>query len=98
MPTCQKCNQEWSWRDTQKGIMHFKKGINCPYCGETQYQTASSLRRTNLVGLAPLLALPLVIMFDSWFWTILIILMASLAHLSIIPFFLKLSNEEEPMW
>lgn len=98
MPTCEKCQTEWTWKDSQKAIFQFKKGLKCPYCGETQYQTSSSQKRTSLVGMAPLLMLPVVIFIDSWFLTISLILLASISHLSLIPFFMKLSNEEEPLW
>ncbi|MGP4073542.1 TIGR04104 family putative zinc finger protein [Piscibacillus sp. B03] len=98
MPTCQKCHTEWTWKDSQKVIFQFKKGLICPYCGETQYQTSDSQKRTSLVGMAPLLMLPVVILTDSWFLTISLILLASITHLSVIPFLMKLSNNQELMW
>lgn len=98
MPTCQNCQKQWSWKDSQKAMFQFKKGMKCPYCGASQYQTSGSQKRTSLVGMAPLLALPIVSFFDSWTATIAIILLASLSYLAIIPFFMKLSNKEELMW
>ncbi|RPF53333.1 TIGR04104 family putative zinc finger protein [Aquisalibacillus elongatus] len=98
LPVCQKCQTKWSWLDTQKGLFHFNRGIKCPHCKATQYQTSSSLKRTTFIGLIPLAGLPFVIQNNSWLVKISAVIVLSLIYLSIMPFFISLSNDEEPMW
>ncbi|WP_194840833.1 TIGR04104 family putative zinc finger protein [Filobacillus milosensis] len=99
-PVCQNCHTEWSWKDTQKSMMQFKRGMICPHCGETQYQSRDSMMKTSMFGILPLfLGLPIVNIFNlSWLGTTLVILGVGFAYMSIIPFFMKLSNKDELLW
>jgi len=100
VPTCQNCGAEWSWKQTFKAMMRFSISMVCPHCGEKQYESVSSKRKTMLIGMLPI---PLVFIFPyisgMTVWIALILaIMVSTVMMSIMPFFLKLSNEEEPYW
>lgn len=98
MPNCQNCNYKWSWFDTVKiGFMNNKK---CPNCEERQYIKPQANRRIYAFYILPWIVLlfsrPL---FD---WSTLVFvsigLLFVLAITLLIPYTIKLSNEQEPLW
>ena len=97
MPACQNCHSQWSWKETFKRSFVLIGGMTCPYCGEKQYLTARMRKRSTLI-------MPIVILFillgNLFFGPSYIALFAILGviPLSIIlyPFFVELSNEEDP--
>src|SRR5699024_1681375 len=97
MPTCQHCGNEWTWGETLKSM--WRIAMKCPYCGEKQYQSAESRKQLAKFGAIPVpfaLILPLMditILMAAGF-----LLIVLLAVFSVCPFFLKLSNEQEPYW
>ncbi|TRM10781.1 hypothetical protein FH966_03085 [Lentibacillus cibarius] len=64
MPTCQNCHNKWSWKQTMKKMFTLDTGMNCPYCGERQYQTRKSRKNAGLLNFFILLPLLLNIFFD----------------------------------
>lgn len=95
MPVCQNCGKAWSWKQTVKTLFKLK----CPHCGLKQYESASSRRRGGLFGLAPIVLLPVVTWVDlSVFMALILVVALTSIMLSFYPFFLKLSNEQEPYW
>ncbi|WP_438824591.1 TIGR04104 family putative zinc finger protein [Bacillus sp. JJ1521] len=74
MPTCQNCNETWSWKQTIKKSLTFKRALICPYCGERQYISPRTRKRTTaIVFIAPLLSL-LNSYFDSHIFFLIILL------------------------
>ncbi|SFB28429.1 cxxc_20_cxxc protein [Lentibacillus halodurans] len=100
MPTCQNCGKEWSWGETMKSMMRIRISMECPHCGERQYQSATSRTRSSMIGILPI---PLVFIFPYisgmtvWIALILAIILSAVM-VSIMPFFLKLASKEEPYW
>ncbi|WP_428841959.1 TIGR04104 family putative zinc finger protein [Halobacillus naozhouensis] len=76
-----------------------RRGMDCPHCGKTQYQTQPSMWKSSMISLIPLILIPLVISFSmSVIFEVAILFVSVVFYLSILPFVLKLSNEEEPLW
>ncbi|WP_438823900.1 TIGR04104 family putative zinc finger protein [Bacillus sp. JJ1566] len=98
MPTCQKCNETWSWKQTLNKSLTFKRALICPSCGEKQYISLRTRKRTAaIVFIAPFLSL-----LNSYFGSHLMLLFILLGYLTlfivIYPFYLELSNKEEPLF
>jgi len=95
MPICQNCNKKWTWIQTVKRMFRLK----CPYCGSKQYEAAPSRKTGSLFILLMLLPLPISILLDlSISVTLILSVIVALIMISLYPFVLKLSNEEEPLF
>jgi CXXC-20-CXXC protein len=57
MTKCQNCGKEWHGKVLLKRYITLDPGMDCPYCGETQYLTKKYRRRSLLA----ILLLPLLI-------------------------------------
>lgn len=98
MPTCEKCNNKWSWIQTLKKTTTLNPELTCLYCGEKQYQTQKS--KKQIAFLTPTVLLPLllqiffdipdVILFSLYF---ILVCMVMLSY----PFLVKLKSKEEFM-
>ena len=64
MPTCQKCNQEWNWKQTMKASFTFDDTLTCALCGSKQYITANARKRSSFVPFIIPIAL-LLNLFDA---------------------------------
>lgn len=96
MPTCEKCNNQWSWKQTIKKTTTLNPAMICPYCGEKQFQTQKSKGKVAIV--TPIVLLPLIIqMFFDLPEAIILSLFPTLFILVIIlyPFLVKLSSQEK---
>ena len=99
MPTCQSCERKWTWLYTIKQILRFRKRMNCQHCREIQYETKSSKNKVMLFIFLPFIINPLCIIYDISKISILLIDIGLIVGLLFtIPFILKLSNKEEPLW
>ncbi|MFC2949986.1 TIGR04104 family putative zinc finger protein [Virgibacillus sediminis] len=95
MPICNHCGKEWTWQQTIKTLFRLK----CPHCDNKQYESASSKKKTSIIGLLPLIALPINVFLNNPWWMVVIIMSPLIAVvLSVYPFMIKLSNEQEPLW
>ncbi|TMN22172.1 hypothetical protein FH966_04005 [Lentibacillus cibarius] len=95
MPICQHCGRKWSWKQTVRTIFRLK----CPYCGQKQYESASSRIRGGVFILIPIVMLPITTWLDFSVGTALLLAVITVfIILSLYPFVLTLSNEEEPYW
>jgi len=96
MPTCENCNNKWSWKQTVKKMTTLNPELTCPYCGEKQYQTQKS--KTKAAFLTPIVLLPLLIqiLFDVPGAVLLSLIPALAAIVFLIyPFLVELSCKEE---
>lgn len=99
MPTCQNCREKWSWLDSIKKILTFRKSMKCNHCEEIQYQSKSSRNATSLLALFPIITIPVTVMFNLSLTSMLILeLPIILLVLFTMPLFLKLSEKDEPLW
>lgn len=96
MPTCQKCQQRWSWSQTVKKTFTLDQKITCPQCGETQYFTHQSKLKSASLNALALLPLLVNLIFDlpgililSLFPIMFVLILA--LH----PFIVKLGNSRE---
>lgn len=98
MPNCQNCNYTWSRIDSLKvGFMNNKK---CPNCGERQFIKPQASK-----GIYALYIIPLIVLLFSrpiFDWSMLVFLSTGfffvLALTIILPYTIKLSSEQEPLW
>lgn len=96
MPTCQKCQQKWAWKQTIKKTFTLDQKVSCPHCDETQYFSHQS--KVKSASLNALVLLPLVInlFFDLPGILILCLFpMIFLVIMSLHPFMVKLDNSRE---
>ncbi|WP_099363705.1 TIGR04104 family putative zinc finger protein [Fredinandcohnia onubensis] len=95
MPICNHCGKEWTWKQTMKTLSRLK----CPQCNNKQYESASSKKKTSIIGLIPVIALPINVFLNNPWWMVVIIMIPMIAVvLCVYPFMIKVSNEEEPLW
>lgn len=99
MPICQNCHKQWSWKQTVKKMFTLATGIECPYCGNTQFLTTRSRIRSSIIAFfAPSIML-LNIFVDLSLVAALILLGGSfIAAIAMYPFLIELTDEEEPLW
>lgn len=100
MPTCQKCNEKWTWKQTiKKATFTFSGGMTCPYCNEKQYVTMASRKKGSIYAIFPLFAFLLNVFFDiSLGIAIVLAVTFALVIIAINPMLVELSNEEEPLF
>lgn len=96
MPTCENCNNKWSWKQTIKKTTTLNPAMTCPHCKEKQYQTKKSRVKISFLTSIVLVPLLIQIFFDmpdsillSLFPVLLVIVLV------LYPFLVKLSNNEE---
>ncbi|AST92505.1 hypothetical protein BC6307_14995 [Sutcliffiella cohnii] len=99
MPTCQSCGTKWGWKQTIKKSFTFHSALECPYCGKKQYWTTKSRRKVSFSTMI----IPFFIIVPSLFTISRLLILSMLISLcllvlSIIPFIMELSDEEEPLW
>lgn len=99
MPTCQKCKQQWRWKQTIRKMFTLDTGMICPHCGKKQFLTTRSKKKSNLLVFTIPLIMLLGVLFSVPPLIILIcIALSSFAVISVYPFFFELTNEEEALW
>lgn len=99
MPVCQNCKRTWSWKQTFKKSFTLNHSMICDYCGAKQYVTTRTRKTSSMITFV---TLP-VIMLMNFFWGPSFIFVLALVvlipiYLGIYPFFVELSNQEEPLW
>lgn len=99
MPTCQSCEKQWSWFDTIKQLLRLRTRMKCHQCREFQYQSQASRNKMSLVALLPMILTPVLLMFGlSKFYILLFDIVLIIGVFLTMPFMLKLSNKDEPLW
>jgi len=95
MPICKNCGEKWTWKQTIKTLFRLK----CPHCYKRQYESASSRKRTSMISLIPLIALPINALLNLPWWMVGVLMLPMIAVIWIIyPYLIEISNEEEPLW
>jgi len=99
MPNCQHCDHKWSWKETFVKIFTFSNKLTCPYCNTSQYVSKKSKNQLSLLTIVfSLVYIPLVSFGVSigyiLTWGIMTYILTSLC----IPFLIRLSDKDEPMW
>ncbi len=99
MPICQNCKHYWSWKQTIKKTFTLDTGMNCPSCGKKQFLTSKSKKRSNvLVFLAPFIMLLDILFNIPSLITLGLLAFSFFFAVAISPFFIKLTNENAPLW
>jgi CXXC-20-CXXC protein len=99
LPTCQHCHRNWTWKQTVKKSFTLSNQMTCPFCGEKQYISSKTRKRSGLLSFIPPLTMLITLLFDtSIFLTISMLIGSGLALIGIYPFMIELSNKEEPLW
>ncbi len=98
MPKCQNCKYEWGWWDTVK--IGFKNNKKCLNCHKRQYVTPNVKRSHFLYYFVPSIVLlicnPLLNLNDTVFLSIAFLFV--LIMIVTMPYTIKLTNEQEPLW
>lgn len=98
MPTCQNCDNEWSWKQTCKKYFTLDTGMACPYCGEKQYVTSRSRKKSSIF----LFIGPALMLINLFFGPSLIVLFILLGSFPLIvgvyPLMIELTSKEELPW
>ncbi|WP_338471638.1 hypothetical protein R4Z10_02370 [Niallia sp. XMNu-256] len=98
MPICQNCKRKWSWLDSMKKLLTFRRSMKCNHCGAIQYQSIPSRNMTSLLVLFPIMIIPIAQIFDLSLLSLLFLDLAlALVALIIMPLLLKLTDREE-LW
>ena len=73
--------------------------MTCPYCGEKQYLTARMRKRSAIISFTIVAVIMLGNIFFGLFYVSIFTLLGLLLLVFVInPFFVELSNEEEPFF
>ncbi|SFD41263.1 cxxc_20_cxxc protein [Lentibacillus persicus] len=96
MPSCEKCGHTWSWKQTLKKSFTLDPAMKCPNCGEKQYQTRKSRKKSSFLTFIIISPLLLNFLFDIPGVILLSLFpVLFLAVMAIHPFLIKLSSKEE---
>src|SRR5699024_1595611 len=96
MPTCENCNNKWSWKQTIKKTFTLDPAMTCPYCGEKQYETQKSRMKNSALNFVIPLPLLLNIFIDiPGFFLLSLLPVLFIVVMSLYPFFVKISSKEE---
>lgn len=99
MPTCQSCQNQWSWKQTVKRSFIVDAGMDCPYCNEKQYYSSRFKKISTIVPFSIIALLMTANLIFGPSYIVLIALIALIPLLiSIYPLFVEFSNEEDPMF
>ncbi|MBM0066867.1 TIGR04104 family putative zinc finger protein [Alkalicoccobacillus gibsonii] len=99
IPTCNHCGTQWAWWQTVKRSFTISPDLPCPHCEKEQFVTKRSKKRSGLLGFVTPLSIPIVVMLQPTFIGILLFYTSLFILLvSICPFLMELSNEEEFMF
>lgn len=64
-----------------------------------QYESAASRKRTSMISIIPLIAVPINLLLNLPWWNVIVLMIPLIVIvLGIYPYLIKLSNEEEPLW
>ncbi|WP_167261533.1 TIGR04104 family putative zinc finger protein [Alkalibacillus almallahensis] len=96
MPTCQRCFETWTFKDTMKRAFVLDTRLTCPYCDGTQFISKETHRRFGVAGSFVPIPMLLPLLFNISFWWVFVIwalLIPSyfIAYCSLMTF----SNEEQ---
>jgi CXXC-20-CXXC protein len=96
MPECKNCGKKWTWGDAIKRMFTLDTAIICPYCEKKQYITSQSRRKMGIMHmLIPLLILLPLFVDISIPLALAIFAAAATGIISIYPFIMELTDEEE---
>lgn len=96
MPTCEKCQHRWNWKQTMKKTSTLNPAMICPYCGKKQYQTQKS--KTKMSFLTPIVLMPLLlqVFIDiPGVYLMSLFFVLGVAVFLIYPFLIEISSKEE---
>ncbi|RNF40908.1 TIGR04104 family putative zinc finger protein [Planococcus salinus] len=99
MPTCNSCGRTWSWKEAMKSSFSLDPAMKCPKCGKRQHLTKKSRKRMIWFNWLVLIPLALNIFLDlSVFFVLFLMLVLFAVSISLMPFHMELTEEEEPLW
>lgn len=99
MPNCKSCSQKWGWKNTFIKFLCFNRGVMCLYCGEKQFVTPESRKRTGLISIAPTLTLIPAVLFEIHLPIVISILsITTVLAMFLSLYMIELSNEDKPLW
>src|SRR5699024_6036717 len=104
-PTCDKCNNQWSWKQTFNQTFKIMWTLNtaliCPHCGEKQYQTQKSKTKSFILTIMMLGVMIFVPWFFQTFYEIPVAILLSFIPIPpivaflLLPYVTELTSKEE---
>ncbi|RKD69609.1 CXXC-20-CXXC protein [Sinobaca qinghaiensis] len=99
MPECQYCFHTWSWWHVTKKSFTIRTYMICPHCQTEQYPTARTRKLSSGFSFLGVLMIVLLNFFlGPSAASILAFFIVLPIYLSIFPWYLQLSNEEEALF
>ncbi|HJF34103.1 MAG TPA: hypothetical protein K8V56_20260 [Sporosarcina psychrophila] len=99
MPTCKNCNRKWNWKNTFIKFLRFSSGVECSYCGEKQFVTPGSRKRTGLISIAPIVTLIPAVLFEAPLPIVITsLIVTTVLAMTLSLYMIELSNDDEPLW
>lgn len=99
MPICQRCGEQWTWKQTVKKTFLAAGGMNCPHCHKKQYYTSRFRKMSSFV---PFIIITIIMLCNLFFGPSIVCVIALIAAIPLLiiiyPFVVELSSEEEPLW
>ncbi|MGP4071036.1 TIGR04104 family putative zinc finger protein [Piscibacillus sp. B03] len=96
LPTCWNCNYQFWWHELMF-IFGWKK--KCPDCGEMQYVTIDSIRKTYFLFLPLMFFIFIALNLpDNFLGQLLLLVVGIPAVLSPQPFLLKFTDHQQPLF
>ncbi len=97
LPACQHCHSKWTWREVF--FKTLRRKMKCNYCGAVQYVDSKSMKRVSFISVLPVFIwLPLFLLRTSLVWNIVVLFVILTVVMMFIPYQVRLSNKEEPLW
>ncbi|NLI69175.1 MAG: hypothetical protein GX374_11090 [Bacilli bacterium] len=99
MPVCNKCHRRWTWKQMFIKQFNLSGEMTCPYCGTKQYYAK---RTKKWSGIIPTSAIVLImggnLVFGPSYLGLFFLVLFLPLYLLIFPFFVRLTDEEEPLF
>ncbi|RPJ94209.1 hypothetical protein CW357_16685 [Rummeliibacillus sp. TYF005] len=99
MATCKHCGHKWGWKETIAQLFSFKRKLKCTNCHTNQYISVKSRNQLSIVGiLISLIFVPLISFGVPLRYIITSEILIYVFYIGLIPFLIKLSDQEEVFW
>ncbi|MEC5425040.1 hypothetical protein QGM71_16255 [Virgibacillus sp. C22-A2] len=98
MPICAHCGKRWSYRETLKKSFRIK--MICAYCHEGNYYSARGRMKSTIIPVvvSPFILFSSILLDLSVTWVTVLAIVLLVIILSVTPFWIELSKEEEALW
>ena len=95
LPTCWSCGYAFKWKE----LFVFVRRKKCPTCQHTQYVTTESHWRMSMGAvLLPLFMFIFNVLNLHWVWEAFIMIILLMVYFAMVPFLLKFTDKDQPLF